>query len=234
MSDVRTGAGKRRCVVLLSGGIDSAVALAIAFDEGYEPSAMTFRYGQRHGKETLCAKRLAKAMKVKDHRIIDLDLSFLEKSALTSKRVKVPVKRSLMEISSGIPVTYVPARNAVFLALACGYAETIVAHDVFIGVHVQDYSGYPDCRSEFIEAFERALALGTKCGSEGSSIKIHVPLIGMSKSEIVRKGIELGVPFEHTWSCYLGGAKACGRCDSCTLRLNGFIEAGAKDPVPYL
>lgn len=234
MSDVRTGAGEGRCVVLLSGGIDSAVTLAIAFDEGYVPSAITFRYGQRHGREVLCAKRLAKEMKVKDHRVIDLDLSFLEKSALTSKRVNVPVKRSLREISSGIPVTYVPARNAAFLALACGHAETVGARDVFIGTHVQDYSGYPDCRPEFIEAFERALALGTKCGSEGSPISIHAPLIAMSKSEIIRKGLELGVPFEHTWSCYSGGAKACGRCDSCTLRLKGFKEAGAKDPVPYL
>lgn len=225
--------GARRCVVLLSGGIDSAVSLAIAIDEGYAPSAITFRYGQRHGKEVLCAKRIAKALCVKDHRIVKLDLSMFEKSALTSKGVKVPANRSLEQISSGIPATYVPSRNAVFLSLAAGYAETIGARDVFIGAHTHDYSGYPDCRPEFIEAFERALALGTRCGVEGSPIKFHAPLISMSKSEIVLKGIKLDVPFEYTWSCYSGGEKACGRCDSCILRLKGFEEAGIEDPIEY-
>jgi 7-cyano-7-deazaguanine synthase len=233
MSGVKMGKGARRCVVLLSGGIDSAVALAIAIDDGFVPSAITFRYGQRHSKEVICAEMLAKAMRVKGHRVVRLDLSFLEKSALISKRVRVPVGRDLEQISSGVPATYVPSRNAVFLSLAAGYAETIGARDVFIGAHTHDYSGYPDCRPEFIEAFERALALGTRCGAEGSPIRVHAPLLSMSKSEIVRKGIELGVPFEHTWSCYSGGGKACGRCDSCILRLKGFEEAGIEDPIAY-
>jgi len=224
----------KRCVVLLSGGIDSAVALAIAIDQGFVPSAMTFDYGQRHKNELFYAKRLAKALGVREHMVIHLDLSFLAKSALTSDRMRVPVDRTLAEISSGVPATYVPSRNIVFLSMAAGYAETIGARDIFIGAHTQDYSGYPDCRPEFIETFERALALGTRCGTQDAPIKVRAPLIGMSKADIIRKGIELDVPFERTWSCYSGGRKACGRCDSCKLRLKGFREAGIGDPLPYL
>jgi len=225
---------KRRCVVLLSGGIDSAVVLALAISRGYDPLVLTFRYGQRHAKEVRCAEKLATHFGVRTHRIIPLDLSFLEKSALISRRVRIPQNRGIRKILSGIPVTYVPARNAVFLAIAYGYAETEGASAIFIGAHTQDYSGYPDCTPEFLRAFEKALALGTKAGHEGRPIAIHAPLISMSKSQIIKMGADLGVPFEYTWSCYSGGKRACGRCDSCTLRLKGFREAGLTDPIPYL
>jgi 7-cyano-7-deazaguanine synthase len=225
---------KKSAVVLLSGGIDSATALAIAITEGYEAYALSFDYGQRHSIETEAARRVADSLGAKEHRIAKVDLRVFGGSAITD-HIDVPKKRSEKEIGHGIPVTYVPARNTIFLAYALAWAEAIRAADIFLGVNAIDYSGYPDCRPEFIEAFETLANLGTKAGVEGRRFQIHTPLIKLSKGEIIRKAVELGVDFSLTHSCYDPSPEgfACGECDSCLLRLKGFREAGIKDPVCY-
>ncbi len=220
-----------RCVVLLSGGLDSSTTLVIAIHDGCEVHALSFYYGQRHARELESAKKIAKHYGVK-HKIIKIDLSSIGGSALTDERIEVP-ERKLEDIEKEIPVTYVPARNTIFLSYALAYGEVIGADYIYIGVNALDYSGYPDCRPEYIRAFEEAAKLGTKRGVEGKPIKIKTPLINLTKAEIIKKGMELGVPYELTWSCYRGGEKACGRCDSCLLRLKGFMEAGYEDPLEY-
>ncbi len=220
-----------RCVVLLSGGLDSTTTLAIAINDGCEVHALSFDYGQRHARELESAKKIAEYYGVK-HKIIKIDLKSIGGSALTDSRIKVPERR-IEEIRENIPITYVPARNTILLSYALAYAEVIDADYIYIGVNALDYSGYPDCRPEYIRAFEEVARLGTKRGVEGMPIKIRAPLINMTKAEIIKRGMELSVPYELTWSCYRGGEKACGRCDSCLLRLKGFMEAGYVDPLEY-
>jgi 7-cyano-7-deazaguanine synthase len=224
----------KRAIVLLSGGIDSTTTLAIAVAEGYEVYTLSFDYGQRHQIETEAARRVADSLGAREHRVAKTDLRVFGGSALTDD-VNVPKKRSEEEIAHGIPVTYVPARNAIFLAYALAWAEVISASDIFLGVNAIDYSGYPDCRPEFIEAFENLANLGTKAGVEGRRFQIHTPLIKLSKAEIIRKAVELGVDLSLTHSCYDPSPDdfACGECDSCLLRLKGFREAGLKDPIRY-
>jgi 7-cyano-7-deazaguanine synthase len=224
----------RRVVVLLSGGLDSATTLAIAIAQRYEAYALSFDYGQRHQIEIEAAQRVANSLGAKEHRIAKIDLRVFGGSALTDD-VDVPKQRADKEIASGIPVTYVPVRNTIFLAYALAWAEVIPANDIFIGVNAIDYSGYPDCRPEFIQAFENLANVGTKAGVEGRRFQIHTPLIQLSKAEIIHKAVELGVDVSLTHSCYdptLEGL-ACGECDSCLLRLKGFREAGIKDPLRY-
>ena len=222
-----------KAISLLSGGIDSSVATAIAKSKGYEIYAITFRYGQRHIRELDSAKKLARFFKAKEHQIIDLDLGKFGGSALTSE-IDVPEGKTVEEIKAGgIPITYVPARNTIFLSYALAYAEVKNADFIFMGANYIDYSGYPDCRPKYLKKFQEMANLALKRAVEGNPIKIEYPLIEMTKAEIIKKGIELGVPFELTWSCYKGGKKACGRCDSCILRLNGFKEAGYEDPIEY-
>jgi len=225
----------KRAVVLLSGGIDSTTTLAIARAEGYEVYALSFEYGQRHQIETQAAQRVARSLGAKEHRIAKIDLRVFGGSALTDD-VDVPKQRSETEIADGIPITYVPARNTIFLAYALAWAEVISANDIFIGVNAIDYSGYPDCRAEFIEAFESLASLATKAGVENRRFHIHTPLIKFSKAEIIRKAVQFGVDLSLTHSCYDPSPKgfACGECDSCLLRLKGFREAGLKDPIPYV
>ncbi len=223
-------------VVLLSGGVDSATTLAIARSQGFLPYALSFAYGQRHSRELESAKRVAAALGAKDHLILTLDLRLIGGSALTGA-IAVPKGRSLEEIGSEVPVTYVPARNTIFLGHALAWAEVLGAEDLFFGANVLDYSGYPDCRPEYIEAFERMANLATKAGVEGKSrFKTHTPLIRMTKAEIIRTGHVLGVDFSLTWSCYEPSAdgQACGLCDSCILRKKGFAEAGLLDPLRYV
>jgi 7-cyano-7-deazaguanine synthase len=224
----------RKAVVLVSGGLDSATALAIAKDEGFEPYAITFRYGQRHGVELEAAKRVVAAGGVAEHIEIEIDLRLIGGSALTDD-IEVPKGRELEEMSEGIPVTYVPARNTVFLSFGLAWAEVLEADDVFIGVNALDYSGYPDCRPEYVAAYEEMANLATKRGVEGSRLRIHTPLIDLSKAEIVRRGLALGVDYSVTRSCYdpAPSGEACGACDSCLLRLKGFAENGLADPAPY-
>jgi 7-cyano-7-deazaguanine synthase len=224
----------KSAVGLLSGGIDSTTTLAIAIAEGYQTYALSFDYGQRHQIETEAARRVAKSLGVKDHRIARIDLRVFGGSALTDD-VAVPKQRLETEIAHGIPVTYVPARNTIFLAYALAWAEVIPANDIFLGVNAIDYSGYPDCRPEFIAAFENLANVGTKAAVEGRRFKIRTPLIKFSKADIIRKGVELGVDFSLTHSCYdpTSEGLACGQCDSCLLRLKGFREAGFKDPIGY-
>ena len=224
----------KRAVVLLSGGIDSTTTLAIAIAEGYEAYALSFDYGQRHQIETEAARRVANSLGAKEHRIAKIDLRVFGGSALTDD-VDVPKQRAEKEIASGIPVTYVPARNTIFLAYALAWAEVIPANDIFIGVNAIDYSGYPDCRPEFIQAFENLANVGTKAGVEGRCFQIHTPLIKLSKADIIHKAVELGVDLSLTHSCYdptLEGLP-CGECDSCLLRLKGFREAAITDPIRY-
>ena len=225
----------KRAVVLLSGGIDSTTTLAIAIAEGYEAYALSFDYGQRHQIETQAALRVAESLGAKEHRIAKIDLRVFGGSALTDS-VDVPKQRLQSEIAHGIPVTYVPARNTIFLAYALAWAEVISASDIFLGVNAIDYSGYPDCRPEFIEAFENLANLGTKAGVEGRRFQIHTPLIKFSKAEIIRKALELDVDLSLTHSCYDPSPEgpACGECDSCLLRLKGFREAGINDPIRYV
>lgn len=226
---------KKSAVVLLSGGLDSTTVLAIALAEGYAVYAISFRYGQRHSIELESARRVAAAMGVARHLIIDIDLRAIGGSALTDE-IDVPKSRSSAEMSVGIPVTYVPARNTIFLSFALGWAEVLGAADLFIGVNALDFSGYPDCRPEYIEAFERMANLATRAGVEGhTQLKIHTPLIAMTKAEIICKGLELGVDYSLTHSCYdpTPEGLACGKCDSCLLRQKGFEEAGARDPLVY-
>lgn len=217
-------------MILVSGGLDSATVLAIARAEGYESYGLSFDYGQRHRVELEAARRVAEDLGAAQHRIVRLDLSQFGGSALTDKSIDVPDRPG-----EGIPVTYVPARNTVFLSLALAWAEVLGAHDIFIGVNAVDYSGYPDCRPEFIAAFEKTANLATKAGVEGHGFRINAPLIHMSKAEIIRTGTRLGVDYSKTLSCYKPDAKgrACGVCDSCRLRAAGFRDAGVADPTPY-
>jgi len=222
-----------KAVVLLSGGLDSATTAAVARADGYELYAITFDYGQRHARELASARAVAASLGAAGHLIVKLDLRHIGSSALTDE-IEVPLDRPAHEMTAAIPVTYVPARNTIFLSFALGYAESLAAFDIFIGVSAVDYSGYPDCRPEFIEAFERLANLATKAAVEGKGkFKIHAPLIGLSKAETIKLGLELGVDYSLTWSCYLGGERPCGRCDSCRLRLAGFAAAGAADPLEY-
>ncbi len=224
----------RKAVVLLSGGIDSATTLAMAKAEGFDLYALTIDYGQRHRAELDAARKVARSMSVMEHKVLRIDLRSIGGSALTSD-AEVPKSRKTEEISEGIPVTYVPARNTIFLSLALARAEAIGATDVFIGAASIDYSGYPDCRPEYIEAFQKVADVGTKSGVEGKPIQIHAPLVKMRKSEIVKRGIALGVDFSLTHSCYdpTPEGKACGKCDSCLFRKKAFTEAGVKDPTVY-
>ena len=222
-----------RAVILLSGGMDSATALAIAKSEGLDAIALTFDYRQRHRKEVEAARRIARHFGVRDHRVVRLDLGEIGGSALTDRRIPIPEQRRLEEIGQTIPATYVPARNTILLSYALGLAEVTGAKAIYIAANAVDYSGYVDCRPEFYKAFQEVARLGTKRGVEGDVIEIRTPLIAMTKADIVRKGEELGVPWKLTWSCYRGGERACGVCDSCQLRLKGFREAGVKDPLPY-
>jgi len=220
----------RPAVVLLSGGLDSYTAAAIARSEGFELYALTIQYGQRHASEIDAARRVAKALGVARHLELDLDLRSIGGSALTAD---IPVPRDRDVTEPGIPVTYVPARNTIFLAVALGWAETLDARDLFIGVNALDYSGYPDCRPEFIRAFEGLAAVATRAGVEGVRFRVHTPLISLTKADIVRKGLAHGLDYGLTHSCYdpdLEG-RPCGRCDSCLLRAKGFAEAGAPDPL---
>lgn len=220
--------------MLLSGGLDSATCLAMAKSEGYECCALSFRYGQRHKREVEAAQRVARALGAARHLILDIDLRAIGGSALTTG-APIPKGRSEEEITHGIPSTYVPARNMLFLSYALAWAETLSSTDIFIGVNAIDYSGYPDCRPEFIRAFEAAAGLGTRMGAEGRAIRIHTPLIEMTKAEIIRCGAALGVDYSLTHSCYdpYPNGNACGECDSCKLRLKGFAEAGMTDPLKY-
>ena len=225
-----------RAVLLLSGGLDSTTLLAHAVREGFAVHAMTFRYGQRHAGEIDAARRVAARCSVRDHVIVDIDLRTFGGSALTSD-VAVPKDRTTDEMAHGIPITYVPARNTIFLSFALAWAEVLEAGDIFIGVNALDYSGYPDCRPEYIAAYERMANLATRGGVEGTNpIRIRTPLIDLTKAQIIRLGLELGVDYSITQSCYdpdSGGA-ACGHCDACRLRLKGFAEAGARDPARYV
>lgn len=230
------GDRRKRAVVLVSGGLDSATVLAVADRDGYELCALSFDYGQRHRFELQAAERVCAARRVKRHVVLPLNLRVFGGSALTDE-IDVPKDRTEAELESGIPITYVPARNTIFLALALGWAEVLGAQDIFIGVNAVDYSGYPDCRPAFIEAFTKMANLATKGGVEGTlSWRIHTPLIHLSKAEIIRKGYELGVDYRLTHSCYDPDeqGRACGRCDSCQLRLKGFSEAGLEDPAEYV
>jgi 7-cyano-7-deazaguanine synthase len=225
----------RNAVVLLSGGLDSATTAAIARAEGFRLYALSIDYGQRHRFELDAARRVASALGVERHVMASVDLNQFGGSALTAD-IAVPLDRGDEKISQGIPVTYVPARNTVFLALALGYAETVGAADLFIGVNAVDYSGYPDCRPEFIAAFEKLANLATKAGVENTiKFRIHTPLVHMTKAQIIRRGSELGVSYALTHSCYAPNEAgvACGRCDACRLRLKGFAEAGLADPIAY-
>ncbi len=225
----------RRAVVLVSGGLDSATTLAIARSEGYTIHALSVDYGQRHAQELDAARLVAQALGAVEHRIVAVNLRAIGGSALTDQ-MDVPKDRPFQQIEQGIPITYVPARNSVFLALALGYAEVLGAFDIFIGVNAIDYSGYPDCRPEFIAEFEKLANLATKAGVEGREpFRIHTPLIHLTKSQIIQIGTKLGVDYSLTLSCYEPDAegRACGRCDSCRLRQKGFAEAGLRDPVIY-
>jgi 7-cyano-7-deazaguanine synthase len=227
---------KDKAVLLLSGGLDSATTLAIARAQGFEVYALSFDYGQRHYHELEAAKRIASQIGVQEHRIITIDLGGFGGSALTEAGLAVPKDRSAEDLAGGIPITYVPARNTIFLSFALAWAEVLKAYDIFIGVNALDYSGYPDCRPEFILAFENMANLATAYGVEdGRRIIIHTPLIDLSKAEIVRRGLELGVDYAMTVSCYDPDArgKACGHCDACQLRRKGFRENGIEDPGAY-
>jgi 7-cyano-7-deazaguanine synthase len=220
-------------VVLLSGGLDSSTVLAMALERGFKIVALTFDYGQRHRKEIDSATRIAKHFGVKEHIVVPLDLGRYLSSSLTQDSISIPSDRSRSEIGTEIPSTYVPARNIVFLSIASSIAESRGASSVFIAANAVDFSGYPDCTPEFMDAFQKVLEVGTKAGKEGHGIKIEAPILRESKAQIVREAIRLKVPLELTWSCYRGGAKACGVCDSCRLRLEGFEAAGVKDPLEY-
>jgi 7-cyano-7-deazaguanine synthase len=225
---------ERRAIVLLSGGLDSSTALAIAVEQGYTPYALSFHYGQRHERELEAAQAIGRHFGCVEHKVIDLDLRAFGGSALTDDAIDLPLDRDEAALASGVPVTYVPARNLIFLSIATAYTEVSGADDIFLGITAVDYSGYPDCRPEFLDAFTEAARLATKAGAEDQrTLRFHAPLITLSKADIVREGTRLGVPWELTWSCYAGGEQACGRCDSCQLRLKGFAEAGLSDPLPY-
>jgi 7-cyano-7-deazaguanine synthase len=224
----------RKAVVLLSGGLDSSTCLAVARQDGFQVHALSVDYGQRHKGELQRARRIARTLGAADHRVVKVDLSAFGGSALTDEAIAVPKRRSARKMSQEIPITYVPARNTVLLALALAHAETIGAEDVYVGVNAIDYSGYPDCRPAFLRAFERLARVATKAGVEGRPLRIRAPLLRLSKAGIVRLGTRLGVPYRLTLSCYdpIGG-RACGTCDACQLRRKGFAEAGISDPTLY-
>lgn len=221
----------KRAVVLLSGGLDSATCLAIARSEGFDCYCLSVDYGQRHAAELAAASRVATTLGATSHRVVHLDIGQFGGSALTDRSIAVPVDG----VKPGIPVTYVPARNTIMLSLALGWAEILGAQDIFVGVNAVDYSGYPDCRPEFIQAFERMANLATKAGVEGHPLEIHAPLIDLSKADIIRRGTQLGIDYALTISCYQADAEghACGVCDSCRLRREGFAAAGVGDPTKY-
>lgn len=221
---------QKKAVVLVSGGLDSTTALAIARSEGYDCYTMSFDYGQRHRSELLAAERTAAAMGAVAHKVIPLDLRTIGGSALTDESIAVPEHET-----AGIPITYVPARNTVFLSIALGWAEVLGAEDIFIGVNAVDFSGYPDCRPEYIAAFEKMANLATRAGAEGGQLRIRTPLIDLTKAQIVQLGLALGVDYSLTVSCYQANDKgeACGKCDSCRLRKLGFVQAGLADPTRY-
>lgn len=223
----------KRAVVLLSGGLDSATTLAICRREGFDAHALSFEYGQRHQIEITAAKRVAVSLGALEHRIAQIDLRVFGGSALTDE-IPVPKDR-VQEEANGIPITYVPARNTIFLSYALAWCEVLGAADIFIGANAVDYSGYPDCRPEFISAFETLANVATKAGVEGAPFRIHAPLLAMSKAQIIETGAKLGVDFALTHSCYdpTSDSLACGRCDSCRIRLEGFRQAGRQDPIPY-
>tara|TARA_B110000014_G_scaffold172878_1_gene123200 strand:+ start:1141 stop:1824 length:684 start_codon:yes stop_codon:yes gene_type:complete len=220
----------RKAIILLSGGLDSSTVLAIAKAKGFECYALTINYNQRHNAELKAARDIAKFFKVQDFKIVNIDLSWLKNSALTNKDINIPENPSI-----GIPVTYVPARNTIMMTLALAWAETINSQNIFIGVNAVDYSGYPDCRPEYIESFQNMANLATKAGVEGNSIKIHTPLIEMTKAEIIHEGIKNNVDYKMTVSCYQANKNgfACGKCDSCRLRKEGFRTAQIEDPTNY-
>ncbi|AUT02357.1 7-cyano-7-deazaguanine synthase QueC [Nostoc sp. CENA543] len=222
-----------KAVILLSGGLDSSTILYQAKADGCECYSMSFDYQQRHRRELNSALRVAQNAGVAQHQVVNFDLRQWGGSALTDDAIALPQARSLSEMSENIPVTYVPARNTIFLSFALAYAEAIAAQRVYIGVNALDYSGYPDCRPDYIEAMQEVFRLGTKQGREGEPIKIIAPLLELKKTEIIQLGNKLGVPWELTWSCYAGGDVACGVCDSCRLRLAAFAELGLEDPLPY-
>lgn len=231
----------KKAVVLVSGGLDSATVLAMALEEGYQCHTLSFDYGQRHKAELVAAQRVSATMGASEHKVVRLDLRTIGGSALTDHAIDVPESASLsagdtVVPESDIPVTYVPARNTVFLSIALAWAEVLAAETIFIGVNAVDYSGYPDCRPEFIKAFEATANLATKLGVQGSGFHISTPLIDLSKAEIIRRGMELGVDYSLTVSCYQASAEglACGRCDSCQLRIQGFTDAGISDPTRYI
>ncbi|MBN1795800.1 MAG: 7-cyano-7-deazaguanine synthase QueC [Sedimentisphaerales bacterium] len=227
----------KKAVVLLSGGLDSATTLGIAKSKSYDCYALTFRYGQRHQIELNSARKVAASIGVKEHRIIDIELGSFGGSALTDFSIDVPKDRADLESANNIPQTYVPARNTIFLSYALAWAEVLKAFDIFIGVNSTDYSGYPDCRGEFINAFENTANLATAAAVQGKGVyKIHTPIIEMTKGRIIKTGTELGVDYSLTHSCYDPdeAGRSCGRCDSCRLRLKGFAEAGLPDPLKYV
>ena len=220
----------KKAIVLLSGGLDSLTSLAIAQNDGYECYALHVIYGQRHSSETMAARKIAKKYKITELREINLDMSWLKSSALTNHNISIPEERS-----EGIPITYVPARNTIMMSFAAAWAESLGISHLFLGVNAVDYSGYPDCRPEFIEAFKKMVNLGTKVAIEGDPFNIHTPLIDLTKEEIITKGNDLGVDYSMSISCYQADLNgyACGKCDSCYLRRQGFEKAGVKDPTPY-
>jgi 7-cyano-7-deazaguanine synthase len=227
---------EKKAVVLLSGGLDSATTLALARREGFACYALTFRYGQRHGREVAAAARVARSLGAFEHRVVRIDLGAFGGSALTDAQIQVPKDRQDLGDSTGIPVTYVPARNTIFLSYALAWAEVLGAFDLFLGVNSTDYSGYPDCRAEFIAAFEKMANLATAAAVQGKGrFRIHTPIIHLTKAEIIRTGTALGVDYSLTHSCYDPdpAGRSCGRCDSCRLRLKGFAEAGLTDPIEY-
>jgi 7-cyano-7-deazaguanine synthase len=227
---------EKKAVVLLSGGLDSATTLALARREGFACYALTFRYGQRHGREVAAAARVARSLGVIEHRVVRIDLGAFGGSALTDAQIQVPKDRQDLGDSTGIPVTYVPARNTIFLSYALAWAEVLGAFDLFLGVNSTDYSGYPDCRAEFIAVFEKMANLATAAAVQGKGrFRIHTPIIHLTKAEIIRTGTTLGVDYSLTHSCYDPdpAGRSCGRCDSCRLRLKGFAEAGLQDPIAY-
>jgi 7-cyano-7-deazaguanine synthase len=224
----------RKAIALLSGGLDSATAAAIAVAEGYQAHALSFDYQQRHRRELQSARLVAEALGISDHKVISFDLRQWGGSALTED-LTLPLGRSVAEMGHGIPITYVPARNTIFLAFALSFAEAVGAETIVAGMNQLDYSGYPDCRREYLDAFEQLANLATKVGVEGTTrFRVWAPLVRLTKAEIIRAGLDLGVDYSLTWSCYSGGEAACGECDSCLLRLKGFAEAGVPDPVRYL
>ncbi|MDJ0694409.1 7-cyano-7-deazaguanine synthase QueC [Mastigocoleus sp. MO_188.B34] len=222
-----------KAVILLSGGLDSSTVLYQAHSDGCECYAISFDYQQRHRRELESARLVAQAAGVLNHQVVNFDLRQWGGSALTDNSLELPRDRDIMQMSQNIPITYVPARNTIFLSFALAYAETIDANRVYIGVNALDYSGYPDCRPDYIQAMQEVFRLGTKQGREGQPIKIVTPLINLKKTEIIQLGNKLGVPWELTWSCYAGEEISCGVCDSCLLRLEAFAELGLKDPIPY-